>query len=227
MLFKAAIVQIGTAAILCITMGSPAAEPPIELTKAIDFEKPVERPLHEVIDLLSNTYGLKIEVDKEAFAAEKREFPNDIKAWLPRFPSMHLETALRFALAPADAVFEIRGKTIVIVPNQKQGKAVSFPPHSQAGSQRHKDLLARMAKTVEMERDVEAPLKDVLEFLQDRFDFTVVLTPAQARRLGESRVKIDKGEFTVGDILKQTLKQVKSSYLVEPDYIRVVPRQES
>jgi len=192
---------LSTVSLLCAALAiflcdGRAADPPTELAKGVDFPKPVEAPLHEVVDLLSREFGLKTEVDLQAFAAEKRDYPKNAQVSIPRMPSMYLETALRYALSPADAVFEIRGKTIVVVPNRKQGKLVEFPPHSRAGSQRHKDLLARMAKSVDIDKDIEAPLKDVLEFLQDRFDFTIALTSSQKTTIGETRVKIQNANYT-------------------------------
>jgi hypothetical protein len=223
---------LSTVTLLCAALAAfecdgRAADPPAELAKGVDFPKPVEAPLHEVVDLLSREFGLKIEVDLQAFAAEKRNYPKDDQVSIPRIPSISLETALRYALSPAGAVFEIRGKTVVILPNRKQGKAVDFPPHSRAGSQRHKDLLAKIAKPVDIDKDIEAPLKDVLEFLQDRFDFTIALTSAQKNNIGETRVKIQNAKYTLGEMLKITLKQANSTYIVEPDHLRVVPLQES
>ena len=82
-------------------------------------------------------------------------------------------------------------------------------------------------KMIELDRNVDAPVKDVLEFLSDRYDLTIILDPTELKDAGEERAHIEKGKYKPDELLKFVLKGIKATYRIEPDHIRIVRQRES
>jgi hypothetical protein len=212
----------------CAPLSARADDVPAELTKRWEFEKAIETPLHEWVAFLARRNGLKIEFDADAFEAEKREVPKNARTALPNMSGLFVDTALRYALDQAQAIYEIHGRTIVIVPNTSAGKPRTYPPFSEVQRKAQKELLDSAAtKRIEVQQDLEAPLMDIFELIAHQSPLRILMTPDQKKVIGESRVKVEKGKYTFDEIMKQVLKGLKSTYQVQPDHIRIISNSES
>jgi len=234
-----AMLRIGTlvlavAVCFCAPKAVRADDAEMKLLKVVDIDKAVEESLKSIIGYLSDRFDLKIEIDKAAFAAEKRQDPSKSRIFLPKCPGITLDTVLRLALPQLDAVYEIRDKGIAIVPAIQDGKRRQFPPYSkdqlkilkQAEIQR--GLGEKVSKLkVDLDKSIDAPVKDVLEFLSDRYDLTIIIDPTELRNAGEEMVHIEKGKYTFKELMSIVLKGIKATYRVEPDHIRIVRQRES
>jgi hypothetical protein len=102
-------------------------------------------------------------------------------------------------------------------------------------SPRTKQLSAQLSKVVDIEKAIEAPLKDVLDFLADRFDLTIIVdevafknaeTPLE--NVQDQRVKLPKlPGVTLSTVLRLVLSQIGGTYLVRRDYVEVTTAKEA
>ncbi|HLW65071.1 MAG TPA: DUF4974 domain-containing protein [Gemmataceae bacterium] len=219
-----------TALLFCLGAQWPvhADDVQAKLDKRIKVEKSIDAPLKDVLRYLSDQYGLKIEVDNAAFETEKLKDPRDMRARIPKMDPVFLDTMLRLALDSCNAVYEVRGDSIIIMPNRNLGKVREFPARSEAQKKAQKELAERVSKwQPEVEKEFEAPIKDIVEFLSDRFDITILIDYIELSGLGNNRARIKAGKTTFDDVMKQMLKDVDATYRVEPDYIRIVRKRQS
>jgi tetratricopeptide (TPR) repeat protein len=101
--------------------------------------------------------------------------------------------------------------------------------------QRTKDLINKMSKVVDIDKAIEAPLKDVLEFLSDRFDLTLIINDAAFKALepplenvGETRVKLPKMPgVTLSTVLRLVLSAINGTYLIRRDFIEITTGKEA
>jgi hypothetical protein len=222
--------QLALALVLCLcaATASQADDIRAKLDKRIDIKLAIDAPLKDVIRYLSERYAIKIEVDDNAFEMEKLKDPRDLRASVPKMNTVFFDTVLRLALASCNAVYEVRGDSIIIVPSRNLGKAREFPARSKVQKNAQRELAERATKwEPDVEKEFEAPIKDIVEFLSDRFDVTIVIDYAELRGLGNNRARIKAGKTTFDDVMKQILKEVGATYRIEPDHIRIVRQRES
>jgi len=100
---------------------------------------------------------------------------------------------------------------------------------------RTKELAGKLSKVVDIERAIQAPLKDVLEFLSDRFDLTLIVDPAAFKAL---EPPVDSVEdvpvrlprmpgVTLSTVLRLVLSPIGGTYLVRRDYIEITTSREA
>jgi hypothetical protein len=202
-----------------------------QLDKSVDIDKAIEAPFRDVAGFLADRFDVKLVVDRDAFKAEKAELPDDKKVKVPKIPNAMLDTALRFMLSQANAVYEVRANQIVIVPNRKNGKPSAFPPVSDARKaliKMQRESLSKLTP-LEIERPIEGPFKGILDFICDRFDVTIIVdTLAFEKRtmdenVWDKRVKLSAMKGSFDAILKKTLAQIKGTYELHGDHILIVP----
>jgi len=214
--------------LLTIMQSASAQEVQKKLDKQLDVGKQKIAPLPEIIDFLSKQADLPIELDLDAFRRNQREVPNEIR--LPRFLTS-VDGALRETLTMAGCVYEIRGNKIAMIPNIMNGKGLRFPDFSEGNKKRIQDTQARFDEIkLDIEREITAPLLDVIEFLGDRTDVSFVFDRRALREANGSRivedvtVKLSKSNGqTLSCILKSLLKQLDARIEVAPGYLRIVP----
>jgi hypothetical protein len=101
--------------------------------------------------------------------------------------------------------------------------------------QRTKDLINKMSKVVDIDKAIEAPLKDVLEFLSDRFDLTLIINDPAFKALepplenvGETRVKLPKMPgVTLSTVLRLVLSAINGTYLIRRDFVEITTGKEA
>src|SRR5262249_5279177 len=96
-------------------------------------------------------------------------------------------------------------------------------------SARTKALSAKLSKVVDIERAIDANLRDVLDFLADRFDLTIIVddvalknadTPVE--NVQDQRVKLPKlPGVTLSTVLRLVLSQIGGTYIIRRDYVEV------
>ncbi len=184
---------------------------------------------------MEDRYEIKFVVDRPAFAKEKIQEPGSRAAQIPKLPGVSLDTMLRLLLEQTDAVFEIRGQQIVILPNRDGTKRRSFPPYTQAQLAARKTMREKIAKLqIKVYKDFDGELKDILEGMSDQHGVSIIIDAAEFRRarkvdaVGQSRVKLKSGTLPVPQALDKITGQIKGRYEIYGDHIRILPiRDES
>jgi hypothetical protein len=223
-------ISTAIAACFCLPAISRGDEIPAFFKQRVDFDKAIESPFKDVVEFLGRKFGWKLEVDYKAFESEGLKNPKDARIRLPKMPNYFPDTILRLVASQAGGVYEIRDGTAVIVPNQSQGKPRSFPPLTDEQKKAQKELRDYVSKKqiVLNTADLEAPLKDLMEFVADRCGLTIMFDSRRLPKFAEeTRGKIEKGSHTFDEVMKQALKPIKATYVIEPDHIRIVPQEES
>src|SRR5262245_23845954 len=101
--------------------------------------------------------------------------------------------------------------------------------------ERTKALSKALSKVVDIERPINASLKDVLEFLSDRFDLTIIVDPVAFKNsdpplenVEETAVKLPKlPGVTLSTVLRLILSPIGGTYLVRRDYIEITTAKEA
>jgi hypothetical protein len=104
-------------------------------------------------------------------------------------------------------------------------------PPARAAGKMH-DLANKLAMPIDLEKGIDraTPLKDSLEFLSDRYDFTILIDTEAFQAEG---LKDPPENFPVqlprmkgvrlGTVLRLLLDQAKATYLLRSDHLEVVP----
>src|SRR5438552_6297395 len=158
---------------------SASADNPLEekLDKPIGLDKPIDKtPLKDVLEFLSDHYDVRITIDKEAFKNQlKAANVETLPTRLPRLGMVNLGFVLRILASQVQGTYAVKADHIEIVPlakGKKPAKRESKLLHEAAEQTREK-----LKKPITLEKGIDAntPLKDVVEFLSDRFDFALII----------------------------------------------------
>jgi hypothetical protein len=189
----------------------------VKLEKNVDMDKPIEAPLNEVLDQFAKKWQLKFEIDAKAFAKEKLANPGGTKINLGEMRGLPLDWILRTALFQAKVVYEIRNGAVVIVPSSSDGKPRFFPP--------------LLGQHINIDKRIEAPLKDVLQFLSDRFGThaeidSVEFSGEKRETPDNSRVVLEEmSDVSLDSAFRSLLKQVGAVYEFSGNSMIIVPDQ--
>jgi hypothetical protein len=110
-----------------VSDGKPRFFPPL-LGQHIDIHRRIEAPLKDVLEFLSDRFGTHAEMDAAEFSGEKRKAPGDSLVVLEEMSDVSLDSAFRSLLKQVASVYEFRGNSMIIVPDQKQGKPRDYAP---------------------------------------------------------------------------------------------------
>src|SRR5262249_26384863 len=175
-----------------------AADPRMQLDKVVDIEKAFDGPANTDLEYLSDRYDTPIVFDQVAFKKEKvKDAPYQRTVYVPKLSAVRLETTLRLILDQLDAMYEIRGQQIVVVPNLRDGKPLKYPPPTDAQKQAQRAMRERLEKT---EADISKPfdgnLKSLLDYFEDRHSLDIIIDPTAFKRLkqrdvAEATVKLE------------------------------------
>jgi hypothetical protein len=98
------------------------------------------------------------------------------------------------------------------------------------GTGRDNPLAQKLLEPITLTRGmVEAPLKDAAKILATRFKIPVVVAERAFQDAGEPRVlekqvSLKKFEGVVlGEVLQRLLRPINATYVVQPDYVLIVP----
>jgi len=226
----AILVSMAMALWLFMPLSSWADDVQEKLVKNVDLDKPFEADLKDVLTFLSDRFDLKIEVDQEAFAIEKRKDPIFFRVASPPMPGVFLDTTLRFMLTQADAVYELRGKSIVVVPNRSKGLPVRFPDYTRAQKEeirkRQKELEDRLLQLRVETGNIDASIKEALEFITDAHKVAILIDP-KIKKIADSNVNLSKGTYTFDELMGQILKNTNATYKIRGDHILIVVESRS
>lgn len=98
-----------------------------------------------------------------------------------------------------------------------------------------RELVAKLSKVVDIERPLESPLRDVLEFLSDRFELTIIVDPVAFKNaeppledVEGTRVRLPKlPGVTLSTVLRLVLAPIGGTYLVRRDYVEITTAKEA
>jgi hypothetical protein len=228
-MFRAVVVPIGVIAFAFLTPANRAGEVQDKLMKVVDIDRAIEAPVKDVLAYLSDRFDLKIEVDAAAFAAEKGKDPSRLRIALPKAPGIFIDSIFRLTLPQIQAVYEIRDKTIAIVPDTSRDKRRQFPPYSDKQIKAAEKLQEKVSnlKLIELDNNIDSPVRHVMEFLSDRYNLTIIIDLAELGTAGEEKAHIEKGNYDFKELMTVVLKSIKATYRIEPDHIRIVRQRES
>jgi hypothetical protein len=201
--------------------------PPL-LTQAAGFDEPMGDSLRNVLNEMSFSWALRIVVDTEAFKAEGLPDPLALKVWVPRTSSASMDSTLRLTLPQVQAVYEIRGDALFVVPNRLANKPRHLPAYSAEQIKAMEalgDLVSK--KEIEIDKDFEAPVTDVIGFICDRCDLTIIVDPSELAIPIEEKARAKQGKYKFNEFMALILKGIKATYRIEPDHIRIVRQRES
>jgi hypothetical protein len=110
---------------------------------------------------------------------------------------------------------------------EKKESAPEIVPAKEA--HRNVAIRAQLIKIVDIEREIEAPLKDVLESLSDRFNLKLVINVAAFKELnppienvGEIRTKLPKMQgVSVAAVMRIVLSPFNGTYVVRQGFIEI------
>lgn len=182
------------------------------------------------IDCIAQRFDCAIEIDEKAFAAEKRKVPDKTNINVPAiYVPLCLDSVLRVVLPEANAIYEIRKNKIVVLPNTDRSQRRSFPPLTDGQKAAQKELRDYLLKTkVDVEADTEFEIgRHILDFLENHEVPGVVDEKGIGRESLERRIKLPKGKYTLDTAIRKVLEAAGAGYVVEPDYIRIVPATKS
>lgn len=202
-----------------------------KLDAHFDVERALQAPLKDMLEFLGDRKDMPLRIEADAFAAVKRQAPDEVNVRLPRMPGVSADTVLRIVLNSVDAVYEIRERHIAIVPNKSdQGIVRSFPPVTVRHKQRVRETRDKLLKKLDVERRIQAPLQDVVEFLGDRRDFSWFFDQRAFQVKGRRNVEntmvvlhVSAGK-TTEQVLCNALEQANATFEAGPGYIRIVPK---
>jgi hypothetical protein len=94
------------------------------------------------------------------------------------------------------------------------------------------DIRAKLVKSVDFDKAIEAPLKDVLEFLSDRFDLKIQIDVAAFKEEnhdnpGEMRISLPilRNAF-LDTCLRDALVQIGAVYEIHPNGLVILPKMD-
>lgn len=180
---------------------------------------------------IATDFDCEIEIDEKAFAAEKRPQPDKTVIDVPDTGSpVCLDSALRIVLVRARAVYEIRAKKIVVVPNTQNGRARTFPPLTEGQLRAQRELRDYLRKTeVEVKNDTTVTdIQSGIETLLGNYDVAFVI---DQKRIGKQALERDgrvrKGTHTLDAVIRMLVGGADATYQLGPDYIAIVPAEKS
>jgi hypothetical protein len=200
------------------------------LDRVVDIQRPISAKLDDFCDFLSKRLGVTVIADHAAFKREKAIYDGAKKIKLPKLPGVRGRTALEWALDQADLRYEVRANKVMIVPMIRDGQEFEFPPTRIKMAERELALKNAGSKTVDFEQPINASLRDVVEFLSDRFDLTIVIyEPAFARlqnnkKVQETQINLPAKSVALRDALEDIAKKVGGIVEYRDDHIRITAK---
>src|SRR5262249_43258240 len=132
------------------------------------------RRLDDAVADLAKRIGIAVKVDDAAVRREKAAHDG---AKTVKFLGRNVRgrTALEWVLDQADLRYEVRDKTVMIIPMTRAGKNVPFPSATTKLTEQEKAFKDAAIKIVNIERPIDASMRDVLEFFEDRLNLTILV----------------------------------------------------
>ncbi|MFL5339332.1 MAG: hypothetical protein ACJ8F7_04115 [Gemmataceae bacterium] len=195
--------------------------------------KPLDGKLKDILDFLAARYKIEIAVDSQLFTKNEVSALEQTKVSTLKMDGLFVDTMLREILRQANVVYEIRGQTVVVVPTGRDGKLRTFPALTEKQLQAQRELRLRVAKLeVPLERMFEGDLKDILEFISDRFEVPILVDAPSFKEAAKgdvrtARIKLGLGKQPVPKVLDALMQQIEGRYQIQSDHIRIVPLDKS
>jgi len=171
--------------VIVAAMTQPGCSPPaveaLDKPATLEF---VDTPLRDVLDYLQAAHSVKIEL-----APETQKGPQAVDPQMPitkNLKMISLRSALHLLLDPLELEVTVKPDgALLLVPSTKELRA------KRVESQVQRAAREKLGKTLKEETTLEfvdCPLKDIIAFLADQHDCTIVL---DARALAETEVEPD------------------------------------
>lgn len=202
-----------------------------KLDRKIVFDRPIDAPLGDVTEFLSDRFDVTITFDGDAFSHEKMKIPRHAGIKLRKLQEVTLDTLLRLPLSQAEAVYEVRGNTVVILPDKKDGKRRPFPPLSEARKEAIKKQRAKVAELIlNVDMKIDAKLYDIVDYIEDKCQLTIFIdefafiATKTDSDVASARVTLERANKPLDSTMKAIMKQINGKYELWGDHIRIVPK---
>jgi hypothetical protein len=100
---------------------------------------------------------------------------------------------------------------------------------------RARQMRAKLAATVNLDKGIDqnTPLRDAMEFLQDRYDVTIIIQPGIWRGDESAKHSLENAKVqlprimgvSLGTVLQMLTSQIETAYLVRSEFIEIVPAE--
>jgi hypothetical protein len=185
-----------------------------------------ERPtLQEFVEYLADRYNLDFRIDKAAFKKIGNGRIGEGKPRAAPLAEISMGALLHTMLEPLDAGYEIRKKTVWIVPLARpQGLAERLQP---ADEYLRRTLYTPITLKPGIKKDT--PLAKALQDLGDRFDLTVLFDQKAFERagikdVGKRPVQIpEQVDVLLSAVLRQLLKQAGATFVLRENIVLIIP----
>jgi hypothetical protein len=135
---------------------------------------------------------------------------------------------LALAIVATPFVVALADEPPATKPHEKARRPVTTEPLAD----RQRDLVRKLHSPIRFDRPFDGvPLRDILEYLADRCEMTVVIDPTSFREafadanVGMQPIRLSKlGITTPRQLLEYILKQVDGGFLIRGDHVEIVSR---
>jgi hypothetical protein len=202
---------------------APASDAKSLLKKRVIHEKAFDRAeLGEVLAYLREHYSVKVVIDQDAFKQAGLARPDKVLIDLPKLPGVPLELALELAVRQAGGTVHADADRIVIAPGKPRDYTSFLPPPGPA-------MREKMLKKTLIEKPISsAPLRDILEFLSDRYEMTILVDTSAfdkiRRGVLDTPCSSPAADTKLIEFLNYFAAQVEGKVLVRDEIILILPQ---
>jgi hypothetical protein len=179
--------------------------------------------LDEILNLLAKYHGVEVEIDKGAFDKAGVKDVGSRRVEFPNLHSVRLETLLELTIRPVNGTLQIDKGRLRIIPGKPREITSVAPPAGEA-------MRVKMLKKVTLERPIcNAPLRDILEFLSDKYELNVFLDTSAFAKAGRRAVldapcSSPEANSKLIECLNYFAVQVEGKVLARDEIILILPQ---
>jgi hypothetical protein len=202
-----------------------------DLRRVVDLRDGIgpRSPLADTLEFLGERYGVSVTVDRDAFKARGIDDVAKRPVGLPKLLGVRLDFTLHLLLSEVGATYRVRDGKVVVEPLADAKPLAERLPEGRP--EREKEASEKLARSVELRHglDDRTPLRDVLQFLSDRYDMTIVIDragfrAANVKEAGDQPVKLPPlKDVSLEKVLNMLLAQVKGTFKNWDGLILVTP----
>jgi hypothetical protein len=188
---------------------------------SLDHQLTNRRSIKEALDYVTERCGAKIVIDVEAFKKEKIDGIEQKPVRMSSAKSMRLGLLLDLMVKQANAVCQVHGEEVIVVPLQRNQKRTEMKSSSPKWKEATERVTKKLQRTVTFNKGVgtNTPCQDLLEFLSDRYDMAIVIDFSSFRKgneeipyLGDCPVTLAPQRDKLDAVFKSVFKQIGASY---------------
>jgi hypothetical protein len=226
--WAAALVLAGALGLAADTPKPAAATDPEWLTTPVTIDKPIDKAsLKDVLEFFHDKYELNLATDDTAYAAAGYPNPGRLQVSIPKVGGVPFDMVLDLVVRQAYGSVVIGDRSVTIVPMGRGRRALAVDPPKRL---MHLRLQKKIVRPITIDKAIDkAALKDVLEFLTDKYEVTFLIDEPRFRWRNVYVVEDSPVSLPVvqgkplGTVLTDVLTQVNAVHRVDRGVIRIEP----